>query len=100
MNIAEYLGSEEKEIKLYHENGELALWYFKNSDGYWIERTYDKNGNKSTFKDLNGFWTERTYDENGFLKTFKDSNGVFIDFTAKEITKKQEEKEYRNKIVE
>lgn len=96
MNIAEYLKSEEKDIKLYHDNGEVALSYCKNSDGFWnwSERTYDKNGNRKTYKNSNGFSCEHI--------TYKDSNGVFEDYTVKEMTVEQIEKQlgYKIKIVE
>ena len=52
--IVDYLGIESDEVKLYHKNGGLALWYYKDSDGYWSESTYDENGNELTFKDSDG----------------------------------------------
>ena len=123
MNIAEYLKSEEKEIKLYHKNGKVAVWYYKNSNGYWTERTYDSNGNELTYKNSNGFWSERTHDSNGNELTFKDSNGYWCEstydsngneltyknsdgvtrgFDAKELTVEEIQKElgYKIKIVE
>jgi hypothetical protein len=37
----------------------------KNSDVFWSERTYDKNGNQLTYKNSAGVWSECTYDKNG-----------------------------------
>ena len=80
-NIAEYLKSEEKEIRLYHKNGKIALGYFKRSNGYWYENTYDENGNRLTLK---------------------NSNGVQRCFNVKELTIEEIQKElgYKVKIVE
>jgi len=83
-NIADYLKSEEKTIKLYHKNGKLSLWYFKYSDGYWYEITYDENGNAITFKNSNGYWYEHTYDENGKELTYRNSNGYWHESTYDE----------------
>lgn len=80
-NIAEYLKSEKREIKLYHGNGKVALLYYKNSNGYWNETTYDSNGNELTYK---------------------NSNGVTRGFSIKELTIEEIQKElgYKIKIVE
>ena len=78
-NIAEYLKSEKREIELYHKNGELALYCFQNSNGYWYERTYDSNCDQLTYK---------------------DSDGVTRDYTVKQMTKEEAEKEFKIKIVE
>ena len=59
-NIKEYLKSDDDTITLYHKNGEKAVYYDKNSDGYWRESTYDSNNNESTFKDSDGM--ERGFD--------------------------------------
>ena len=122
-NIAEYLKSQKREIKLYHRNGKVALYYFnnsdgywnettydsngneltyKNSDGYWNETTYDSNGNELTYKNSYGFWEERTFDSNGNQLTYKDSNGFTRAFSIKELTIKEIQKElgYKIKIVE
>ena len=53
-NIKEYLKSESNDITLYHKNGKLSVKFYKDSDGYWYERTHDSNGKELTFKDQMG----------------------------------------------
>ena len=59
-NIQEYLKSEDKEIRLYHKNGEVSIRYLESSGGYWWEYTYDDNGNELTCKSSEG--VERGFD--------------------------------------
>ena len=80
-NIKEYLGSEEKEISLYHSNGEAKLIYFELLCGYWSESTYDSNCNRTSRKDSSGYWSESTYDSNGNELTFKSSSGTWYEST-------------------
>ena len=80
-SIVDYLGVESDEVKLYHKNGGLALSFSKDSNGYWLEFTYDENGNELTYKNSDGYWSEWTYDENGNELTYKNSNGVTRGFT-------------------
>ena len=79
-NIKEYLKSEDKEIILYHKNGEIRIGYFEVSNGYWWEHNYEDNGNKLTYKDSSGDWLEYTCDDNGQL-TFKSSSGYWWEST-------------------
>jgi hypothetical protein len=46
-------GTEEK-LKLYHKNGEVAYYYYKDSNGYSWEYTFDEQGNERTFKNSDG----------------------------------------------
>ena len=85
-NIKEYLKSEDKEIILYHKNGEVSIRYFESSNGYWRESTYDENGNRLTFKNSRGYWGEYTYGDNGNELTYKNSNGVERGFDIEEMT--------------
>jgi hypothetical protein len=52
----------EEELELYHKNGVIAYWFYKDSKGYSSEHTYDEQGNFRTFKDskgeMRGFDTE------------------------------------------
>jgi len=80
-NIKEYLGSEDKEIVLYHKNGEMRIEYLEDSGGFWWECTYDNNGNKLTYKDSSGYWGEHTYDDNGNELTYKNSKGYWWEYT-------------------
>ena len=59
-NIKEYLKSDDKDITLYHKNGEINISYLEVSNGYWWESTYDDNGNELTYKDSEG--VERGFD--------------------------------------
>ena len=106
-NIKEYLKSDDKEIRLYHKNGEVSIRYledskgdwfestyddngneltYKNSDGDWVEYTYDDNGNELTYKNSSGYWRKSTYDDNSNELTYKDSRGVERGFDIEEMT--------------
>jgi len=82
-NIKEYLKSEDKEIVLYHKNGEMRIEYLEDSDGFWWECTYDDNGNKLTYKDSSSYWEEHTYNDNdnGNELTYKNSSGDWWEST-------------------
>ena len=69
------LGTEEN-LELFNENGIKVYEYFKWSDGYWDEYTYDSQGNKLTYKDSDGYSYEYTYDSQGNELSYKNSNGV------------------------
>ena len=62
--------------------------YYKYSNGYWCEYTYDDNNNELTFKDSSGYWCERTYDNNNNELTYKDSNGYYK-IKGKFVTKEE-----------
>jgi YD repeat-containing protein len=53
----------------YDENGNLLT--FRNSTGYWWERTYDAAGRVLTYRDSTGDWSEYTYDENGWIISYR-----------------------------
>ena len=44
----------EEDLKLFDEKGNLVYEFFKISDGFWTEITYDSNGNELTYIDSNG----------------------------------------------
>ena len=77
------LGKNENLILL-NEQGKKSYEYKIDSDGYWLERTYDENGNELTFKNSNGYWYECTYDKNGNYLTCKDSKGYWYEYTRDE----------------
>ena len=85
-NIKEYLKSEDKEIRLYHKNGKVSLKYLEGLNGYWLESTYDDNGNELTYKNSDGYWGESTYGDNGKQLTYKNSRGVERGFDIEEMT--------------
>jgi YD repeat-containing protein len=67
------LGTEEN-LNLFNENGIKVYEYFKYSDGFIYECTYDLNGKLLTSKDSDGYSCEYTYDSNGNVLTSKHSN--------------------------
>jgi hypothetical protein len=79
------LGTTEN-LELFDKDGRLLYNFYKSSDAYSYERTYDSNFNILTLKDSNGFSYERTYDSNGNILTYKDSNGVMRGFDIPEYT--------------
>jgi YD repeat-containing protein len=61
-------------LDLFNKNGIKVYSYYKNSNGYWYEYTYDSNGKVLTYKDSDGYSCEYTYDSNGNVLTSKHSN--------------------------
>ena len=68
----------------YDSNGNILT--YKHSNGYSYEYTRDSNGNVLTYKDSDGYWYERTYDSNGEELTYKDSKGLTQGFDIPEYT--------------
>ena len=69
------LGKRE-DLKEYHENGELAYEFRVVTDSYCWERTYDNQGNKTSYKESVGYdWTATYFDDQGLATSFKDSSG-------------------------
>ena len=85
----EYLKSEDKNITLYHKNGDMALWYLEGENGSWDESTYDKNEILLTYKASDGFWRKYTRDEDGKELTYEDSGGTKRGFDIEEMTMEQ-----------
>jgi len=71
----------EKDLQLFHTNGEMAYRYNKDSDSYWQEYTYDDKGNVLTYKSSKGYLEEYTYDESDNQLTFKGSDGYWREYT-------------------
>ena len=82
------LGKEEN-LDLFNKNGKKVYEYFKNSDGYSCEYTYDSNGKVLTFKDSDGYSSEYTRDSNGKELTYKNSDGETRGFDIPEFTMEQ-----------
>ena len=74
------LGTEEN-LELFNENGVKVYEYFKWSDGYWDEYTYDSQGKVLTYKDSDGYWYEYTRDSKGNELTYKNSDGYIFEYT-------------------
>ena len=85
-NIKEYLEIEDTEIRLYHKNGYIALWYSERKNGYWYETTYDTNVLPLTGKDSNGSWIKYTRSEDGKELTYEGSDGKRRGFDIEEMT--------------
>ena len=86
-----------EDLKEYHKNGKLAYEFrvvrrnyswektfdtqgnqtsFKDSDGYSWDSTYDHQGNETSYKDSRGISWYRTFDDQGRVTSFKNLNGV------------------------
>jgi len=76
-------------LQLFNKEGKLVYEFYKNSNGFSYERTYDSDGKKLTFKDSNRYSYELTYDSNGKELTYKDSNGITRGFDIPEYTMEQ-----------
>ena len=85
------LGTTEN-LELFNKDGRLLYNFYKGSDAYSYERTYDSNGNVLTFKDSTGYSSEYTYDSDGRELTYKNSTGFSSERTynsnGKELTYK------------
>ena len=79
------LGTTES-LELFNKEGKRVYRFYKGSDAYSSERTYDSNGNVLTYKDSNGNSYERTYDSHGKELTYKNSDGVTRGFDIPEYT--------------
>ena len=82
------LGTTE-DLDLYNKEGVRIYEFYKNSEGYSAEYTYDSNGYTLTYKNSDGYWYECTRDSNGNELTCKDSNGVTQGFDIPEYTMEQ-----------
>ena len=56
----------------YDKNGNIVRIV---SDGIEIKNTYDKYGNLIKIEQSNGYWAEFRYHRNGYLAFYKNSNG-------------------------
>ena len=85
------LGTTEN-LQLFNKDGTKVYEFYKTSNGYSFEYTYDSNGKELTFKDSDGFSYEYTYDSNGNELTYKNSDGGSYEYTrdsnGKELTYK------------
>ena len=95
MNLEEFKVASDEQLKAYGDTIPLGYIYdsnnnnnnnkneltYKDSKGYWTERTYNSNNNELTFKDSTGYWAEYTYDSNNNTLTSKDSDGYWVEYT-------------------
>tara|TARA_Y100000385_G_scaffold263841_1_gene296693 strand:+ start:313 stop:684 length:372 start_codon:yes stop_codon:yes gene_type:complete len=54
--------------------------YNENSDGDWIKREYDNNGNETYYENSSGYCQKREYDSNGKIIYNEDNNGEMGDY--------------------
>ena len=80
--------------KTYDKNGKSLTG--KGSNGYWSKYTRDKKGNELTYENYRGDWCKYTRDEQGKELTYEDSNGIKRGF-MKNILGNQEDLEFYNK---
>jgi YD repeat-containing protein len=73
-------------LELFNKEGKRVYKFYKGSDRYSYEYTYNSNGNVLTYKDSNGYSHEYTRDSNGNILTYKDSNGITRGFNIPEYT--------------
>lgn len=76
----------EEKLDLFNKERKKVYEFYKDSDGFSYERTYDSNGNELTYKNSEGCSSEYTRDINGNELTYKDSNGVKRGFDIPEYT--------------
>jgi YD repeat-containing protein len=79
------LGTTEN-LTLFDKDGKVVYRFYKDSDGFSSEYTYDSNGNTLTYKNSDGNSFECTYDSDGKELTYKNSNGFSCGFNIPEYT--------------
>lgn len=75
-----------EELELFDKDGRIVYHFYKGSDGFSSERTYNSDGKELTYKNSNGYSSEYTRDSHGKELTYKDSNGASRGFDIPEFT--------------
>jgi hypothetical protein len=70
-----------EDLKLFNKAGKKVYQFYKNSNGFSYEYTYDLNGEVMTYKNSNGFSAKYTLDSNGNELSYKDSDGYSYEVT-------------------
>ena len=73
-----YENSDGNWVKREHDNNGNII-YYENSTGYWEKFEYDTNDKVIYYEDSNGFWTKWEYDTNSNVIYYEDSDGVIRD---------------------
>ena len=68
------LGKREN-LKEYHENGKLAYVFRMVNDNYSWEKTFDIQGNQTSYKDSRCISWYRTYNNQGHITSLRNSSG-------------------------
>ena len=58
--------------------------YYEDSDGHYVKRQYDSNGNETYYESLSG-WAKREYNSLGNQIYFENSAGRIIDNRLKAV---------------
>jgi hypothetical protein len=67
----------------YDDDGNII--YREESDGYWGKYEYDNKGYEIYFENSYGFWTKREYDDQSNEIYFEGSDGFIVDKRPKPI---------------
>ncbi len=54
--------------------------YYEDSNGDWIKREYDTNGNLIHYENSNGYWERYEYDKEGNMTYRENSSGTIVDY--------------------
>ena len=60
-------------------NKDKVCIYSETSNGYWVKREYDTNGNIIYHENSDGYWIKREYDNQGNLVYYEDNTGYIED---------------------
>jgi len=66
----------QKNVTLYHKNGEIAYTFYKYSTGYYWCKTHDDQGRQTSYKNSTGYSWTRTYDDQKRVTSYQNSDGV------------------------
>ena len=74
----------------YDENGNVIYYEDVLYNGtYWFKREYDNQGNEIYYENKFGYWVKHQYDENEKLIYYENSNGKIINKRKAELTLQQ-----------
>jgi len=73
-------------------NGDLVIKnkngrriYFEDSDGFWVKREYDSQGNVIYYEASGGGWAKWEYDSRGNIIYYENSYGKIVDNQPKNV---------------
>ena len=56
-------------------NKDKVCIYSERSDGYWVKKEYDDNGNLIYSEEADGYWSKKEYNEDGKITYREDADG-------------------------
>ena len=83
MTIAQQLKI--KEFPFVIKNNQGKEIYCEISDGYWVKREFDDNGNIIYYETSKGYWWKKEFDDKGNQIYYEDSNGYIDDKRPKPV---------------